>query len=742
MAARLRGFLERVGLLLGLACLLCGSVLGGWTQRIDNPLLDALTERMASAPAQDIIIVSIDDRSLSEVGQWPWPRSRVAALVDQIAAKHPHLIELDILFTEPSRENEDHALATSLAKAGNTVIASSLVPAEGRTEGVRTLQPVAEIVSAARTQGHVSMVTDEDDVIRRLPLVVRTADGSEVPHMQLAALKALGPDAMPPETIRLAKAGNAPIFAIRPAATYRMVSASAILRGDVPAVFLRNAIVLIGATAVGLGDTHLVSPNGGEFIAGVEMQANLLQALREGRFIREAGPEATLLVSFLPLLLLVGGLWTLSPRHSLLLLVALTLATVCASTVVLLVWGLWLPPGSAALALALAYPLGSWRRLSMASSFLMFRADQLSAVNDTALPSDGSGLDQLARQIARLDFLIDETSARREFLQAVIDAAPDAICVFDHSGNLRLHNARATDLFVTVRNGITLNALLSTLPVSMKTDEGELILVDGRHLNVTHAEGSGIVQRGGINLIIFRDVTTIRTAEAERRQMLEILSHDMRSPQVAILSITSRLDVEEGDTGQIARIRNHARRTLSLADNFVQLARLAEVPLVFEDVDAGALIDEAVDRLWSQAREKDIQIDSETSVLPSIIRGDAGVLSRVLDNLLTNAVKYCPPGARISVQGSAKGAGNGMFEIEIADNGPGLPPARRANPFQRFGERGTVKENGVGLGMAFVARAIELHAGRIDCECPDSGGTRFTVSLPALPPADDQSQSI
>jgi signal transduction histidine kinase len=104
------------------------------------------------------------------------------------------------------------------------------------------------------------------------------------------------------------------------------------------------------------------------------------------------------------------------------------------------------------------------------------------------------------------------------------------------------------------------------------------------------------------------------------------------------------------------------------------------------------------------------------------------LLARVLDNLVGNAVKYAGRGAEVRVEIAALPGGGARMVVH--DNGPGLPESRRTQPFRRFGST----SGGSGLGLAFVAAAIDQLGGEISCDSGD-GGTRFAITLPDRPAA-------
>ena len=124
----------------------------------------------------------------------------------------------------------------------------------------------------------------------------------------------------------------------------------------------------------------------------------------------------------------------------------------------------------------------------------------------------------------------------------------------------------------------------------------------------------------------------------------------------------------------------------------------------------------------------------EVEAAASFVRGDAGRLYEVVDNLLNNAVKYTPPGGalRLSLEERA-----GHVRLTVADSGPGLLPEDREKLFQRFqrlSAKPTGGESSTGLGLAIVKQLVELHGGRVWAESDGPGtGSRFVVELDALP---------
>jgi CHASE2 domain-containing sensor protein/signal transduction histidine kinase len=717
--SRLRLFLEWCVILASALAVFAWASSAGITARLDHQLLDRAAVRSAASASDSTLIVAIDDRSLAAEGQWPWDRAKVAKLIERIDAANPKLIVVDVLYTEPSTPEGDAALARSIAASGRVVLPYTFSQAVNRESGVDRLDPIAELRPALAASGHVAIEPDPDGVVRRLPLYFD--DGSRLhPHLQLAAYRRLhGRDPA------LASGIREPIVPLRPAGAYRTISATSVLNGEVPDSFFTGKVVMIGAAASGLGDSFAVANAVGGRLAGVEIQANLLQALEGGGFIRELPPPASFGPGLAAILLLFLGFWRLRPAMGLALALGLVAALLAGAWLLVAGAQLWFAPGPAMLALIVAYPLWGWRRLSAVSRFLDGEARQLAADEPGMAAQSLGGFDSIAKQVARLDYLVDEVSARRDFLQRVFEAAPDAMLAFDGAGRLQLRNGPARALFAAAGEGSTLAELVESIGGELHEDGEELQLKDGRSFTLSAGPAG---EATGLQVLAMTDVTATRLVEAERRAMLEFLSHDMRSPQVAILRLTAASDAPPD---RIARIELHAHRTLSLADSFVQLARLAEARLEMQDVELGALLSESVDRAWTAAKASKAAIewhhDPDTGLWT---QADPMVLSRVADNLIGNALKYGRVGGTVRVAAGSNPSGTEIW-FSIADAGPGLPAERMADPFRRFGARGDTEEPGSGLGLAFVKTAVERLGGHIAWQSAPGSGTEFTIYLSA-----------
>ncbi len=231
-------------------------------------------------------------------------------------------------------------------------------------------------------------------------------------------------------------------------------------------------------------------------------------------------------------------------------------------------------------------------------------------------------------------------------------------------------------------------------------------------------------------------ITIMQNNAREREEMLQFLSHDMRAPQASIIALLRRRTDPAQDPGLHASISRLAEQTLRLADDFVQYARLQSRPPRQEPVDMADIMAQAIDMVWTRAREKSVHLvpdieESGDEDWPDLwVNGDAEALTRSLVNLLGNAIEVSPE--KGSIHYAVRREGN-MIIASITDQGPGLPAERRADPFARFGYSSTAGKSGSGLGLAYVASVAERHFGSARYEDGPDGGACFSLCLPAAP---------
>lgn len=363
----------------------------GFLSRLDHLLFDFGQRLNPREVASDIVIVAIDDDSLDQFGRWPWPRDRHVALLQRLCAAQPAVIVFDIPFGERSTDPSlDVPLAETLAKCGNVVL--PLVSSPTRIAGqLFESPPLAQLAAAAAGIGRIGVRLDEDGVARSVD--VREGLGAAVwPLLAEEGLRVLAkqgsanPD-LPPSPARsrdrraLPREDRQRVEFVGAPGSIPRVSFAQVLDGKVSPTKFAGKIVFVGCTAVALGDSLLTPVSSpGDLMPGVEVQANVLQAVRDGRLISEMSLFPTLFLTIV--LAVVPLLWLprLMPLPGLLVSCVWVLALAAGSALLPMLLHYWFAPSGALLAGFSAYPLWSWRRLEAARRHLDQELRQLGTV--------------------------------------------------------------------------------------------------------------------------------------------------------------------------------------------------------------------------------------------------------------------------------------------------------------------------------------------------------------------------
>ncbi len=775
-----------IGLMVALFAL---ALLLGWQNglgRLDQTLYDAAIVAHPRASNEDVVIIAIDDDSLSQIGRWPWPRAIHAALLSRLVEGRPRAIGFDLIVAEaePGASGDD-AFAAAIRKARNVVLPVLMEagPLAG-SAGPRAVLPVPPLAEAAAALGHIHMEVDRDGIARSVFLRegLTSVEGKPMRWSQFAlALLEVGrgplaesalPGARNPQPDGRQGYWSRDFWLHLPfvgaPGSFTQVPYADVLKGKVAMADFAGKYVLIGSTAAGLGDAYATPVSGlSRAMPGIEIQANVLDALLGRHAIARAPAWGTALVAALLVLAAMLGLWHLSPRRGLALVAGLAAGTLLFAWLCIALFGLWVPPMAALLPLLLAYPLWSWRRLESTMHFLGDQLQQLqneSSILPSALqvPAPASG-DVLERSMIALETASRRLREGRRFAADTLDNLPDATLVTDNSGRIILTNRAAAACF-GVSNPMTLRGrfiadLLGDLAARTRGDKRvtwdmlrhlgeqpaaqtnpaaaltalEVATRDGRDFLLHTARSVGESEKAVGWVVTLIVVSALRAAERKRDEALAFLSHDMRSPQssiVALLELHALDPVANPIAAVHTRIESYARKTLDLSEQFLQLSLAESKEYQFGTVDLAEVAADAMDEVWAAADQKHITLTFDFDGEPVPVSADRDLLVRTVVNLLTNAVKYSAPDTSTTISVLAS---EGWHTIRVADEGYGISAEDLPHLFdryRRFQSPGQPKASGAGLGMAFVKTVVERHRGRIDVESAPGVGTSITIYLP------------
>jgi signal transduction histidine kinase len=223
---------------------------------------------------------------------------------------------------------------------------------------------------------------------------------------------------------------------------------------------------------------------------------------------------------------------------------------------------------------------------------------------------------------------------------------------------------------------------------------------------------------------------TLSANLAAQRDFLANASHQLRTPLTGLKLRLEALAEEGGRVGEQARKADaEADRLSALVDDLLELARASSLDATGRTVDLAGAAREAVGR-WTEVGERHgtrVQLAHDER---ATVWADPADVGHILDNLIENAVRYCPPGTEISVASARE---DGRARLVVSDTGPGIPPADRERIFERFyrGANGRAAGSGTGLGLAIVAELARRWNG--DVRLGDGPGTTVEATFPVAP---------
>lgn len=401
---------------------------------------------------------------------------------------------------------------------------------------------------------------------------------------------------------------------------------------------------------------------------------------------------------------------------------------------------------------------------------------QVSAPEEVAVLA--AGLEAMSTELARR---VREAEADGRERTAILDSMAEAVLALDSELRVRVANPAAAALFGFARPEDLMGLPLLEATRSTNLDAAsESCRASGAPLEVEIAfyreterwfqafvaplsmagDGGTTPFDGGAapvfdgEVIVLNDITRLRRLERIRQDFVANVSHELRTPIQLIKGFTEALlDGAASDPDQSSRFLSIMERNASRMENLIgdllTLARLEQEEsdwLKCEDLDIGALIDEAREAVEPKAHAKAIHV-ATTCEEGLRARVNGGLFVQAIVNLLDNAVKYSPAGSETRVEAkrlahSPEGADQSgpWFEVSVADEGIGIPAKDLPRIFERFYRVDKARSRelgGTGLGLAIVRHVALAHGGRVAVESFEGEGSRFSIALPVRGPGSD-----
>ncbi len=291
-------------------------------KRIDLIIYDSLLSLSSTPPPSEVVIVAIDELSIEKLGRWPWSRTLHGELLHRLTEAKADVIGIDILFSEPESSEADQFFSDAIAKHGQVILAVAPEKSSTNNELIELL-PTPTIALHSAGLAHVDTELDLDGICRRIYLKAGLGE-AHWPSFGYAVQKLFSqqPINLPIELTHTPEHGSGwirqsplliPFYG--PPGHFQQYSYLDVLEGRVGEEQLQNKIVLIGATAAGMGDAVSTPVSGHhQRMSGVELNANVVASLLDNRFIIELRPLSSNLLS-IALALLILPIARVLPRR-------------------------------------------------------------------------------------------------------------------------------------------------------------------------------------------------------------------------------------------------------------------------------------------------------------------------------------------------------------------------------------------------------------------------------------------
>lgn len=363
----------------------------------------------------------------------------------------------------------------------------------------------------------------------------------------------------------------------------------------------------------------------------------------------------------------------------------------------------------------------------------------------------------LRRQAARLQTTLDDTTAQGKRARQMFDSLEVAVARVDAAGRLLGANDAYIEMYALDAGDLGLpggtveydaergDPIPAWLRPQVRAARGEII--DDERIWLFDPEGRWRVVAvstrplpdvpdGPSTVLIMQDVSEIHRAEASRRAVLDVVSHELRNPLQAVLGNTELLlerdDLAPRARAQISTIDAAGERMLKLVIDNLADTKPGTAPPTKTPVDAQRLVAASVESFVPAATAAGVDLRQEHLTTGLMCRGDAFRLRQVVDNILTNAIKYTAAEGSVTVSTAGD---ESELTLSVTDTGIGIEPEDLPHIFEPYYRGRAALESGItgsGIGMDVVRQIVDDHGGSVSAISEPGVGTTITVRLPRL----------
>jgi len=726
--------------------------MGGVVTVLSDKTMDNLfLQRGPVQPAQEIIIVGVDEESLAALGAWPFPRRFHAELLARL--NKAKVIGFDFLFSEAT--DQDQLMEAALQTSPPVVLASA------RSYQHQVLNPTPILANSSST-GHIEIILGRDGVVRRAKTFINEKQ-LPLPAFALSMLQGAGL-----KTDLTASDKSILINYYGPENTFLYLSYVDVLRGDIPADFFKDRFILVGAQALGIGDSHITPFSKNRPTPGVEIQATIFNNILDNSHFRQLTLFSWMSIGTIVLLCIFVWPWMNEKSNLIINLTFVLLFTFISYSLFRL--HIFLNPVPLIIFLTLTFLAHlAIERIWTARELLheLKRLDRQLATQlqqvYTNIPTQFFNLETvpsksgIRQHISQLHASVNVMGLQHHFIENLLREELPPLILWDKTSGLVII---ANTMFHTFWNRhfsgqgalpdlshflhlieenhaqgeqtqFDFDTLLEGGQAS-PVDIGMTLLGRTRYyrVNMNPVEVANIEFNGV--LAVVTDVTEIKELERLKDEIVSIVSHELKLPLTAILGYGEILtdSLQNSEKEYAKEICSQAMRLNRLIEDFLDITRLEHGSRQLKrfPMTLVKLVREATKAVSISAEKKAITIKQETPYQTTPLVGDFNLLLQALINLLDNAIKFSPENTQVTTSLVEE---TEQFIICVSDQGPGIPADSQEEIFNKF-NRGqkTPEQDGFGLGLNFVKQVVEKHGGSISLISRTESGAKFCITLP------------
>ncbi len=365
---------------------------------------------------------------------------------------------------------------------------------------------------------------------------------------------------------------------------------------------------------------------------------------------------------------------------------------------------------------------------------------------------------QMVVQLHRYNEMnIEQIVSEKNKAEAILSSIEDGMVIFDTSlmvtginpAASRILGLDLTDTFSLqcddIFPGTNVNDMIrKTVETGVQPcipDEHRIITLpeaeSSRHylFSVTAVRGKDHKLSGSV--LLLKDVTRLQEVERLKREFVMAASHELRTPLTSLsMSVDLLLEngakgLDEKDRELLQAAHEEVHRMKALVNDLLDLSKLeaGKFALEIESVPVQTLFDQMRTFFKSQMEMKEIRLTSELDDDMPMVRADVNKISRVLINLISNALRYVNKGGHIELVAHWV---DPHIHISVRDDGPGIPPEYQSRIFQKFVQVKGREAGGTGLGLAICREIVRAHGGAIWLDSSNKQGSTFTFNLPVV----------